>query len=194
MLGLLCENQMSMGFQLKVLASIAIFRTEIDSESVMQTSAKEATGLYHQHVMALPKEERRGTAAPFLLVVDSMIVQGQALAILTYPEGHKVRLAFTAYENYITVTSESQTDRLQILLEDFRFARFRTTHTKSRTLMEIGISPTASSHAAPILKAITQLANDALNGVVKAGVAPKTGMEVRIEQAMKALGLGSRRR
>jgi hypothetical protein len=128
------------------------------------------------------------------LVVDAMIVHGQALAILSYPEGHKVRLAFIAYEEHIASQLETPSDRASILLEDFRYARFRTTHTRSRTLMEIGLSPVASPQAAALLKSITMLGKAALNGVIKAGVAPKTGLENRIEQTMQAMGIGSRRR
>ena len=41
-------NQMAMNFQIKIAVSIVIFRTEIDSGSMLQTTAKKKTTTFHE--------------------------------------------------------------------------------------------------------------------------------------------------
>ena len=55
-------------------------------------------------------------------------------------------------------------------------------------MIELGVSPVRSQYAKPVLKTITKLVIDKFDGVVRSGIAPKTGLELRIEQALRSMG------
>ena len=58
-------NQLAMGLQVKVAASIVIFRTEMDAGTLLQTTAKEKTIAFHEAIQAVLKHEREGTMPLF---------------------------------------------------------------------------------------------------------------------------------
>jgi hypothetical protein len=186
LLGTIGSFVMSQALMIKVLASIAIFRTEIDSGGEMQLDAKSKTKDFHDHIQLIPKHERKATLPPYLLVADSCFTIGKKIALEDYDSEHAVHRAFAAYSDYLDQLDPPA--RAAALMEDWRYARFRTTHTASRSLLEIGVSPIASQYARPALKALIQLVTDKYNGVPKAGIAPKTRQEQRIEAALRAMG------
>jgi hypothetical protein len=185
-LGLLGQHTMTQALQVKILSSIAIFKEEVDSGGHVQVTAKQRTELFHEHVQALSQEERRGNMPPFLLVADTVVEECTDIAIKNYQEDHHTRRALSAYRQHLQ--SFEPAERLATLLEDWRFCRFKTTHTASRSMLEIGVSPACSEHARPVLKAILHVMKHEYNGVSKAGTAPKTRIEQRIEAAMRAMG------
>jgi hypothetical protein len=186
-LEMLGQSSLTQGYQIKILSSIVIFRTEVDSGLVMQTTAKERTGEYHLYVNALPQAERRGHTPPFVLVMVVAIEVGAQIARSKYPEDSSTVAAFTNYEQYLAQFEEGK-DRLNAILEDWRYARFRTTHQASRAILELGVSPICSAVARPLLKAIMKVTIDTMNGRKLEGVAPKTKVELRLEAALKQMG------
>jgi hypothetical protein len=181
------QHALSTSYQVKCVASIVIFRVEVKSGLPTQLAAKVNTGEYHVYINSLPQTERRGHLPPFVIVMMIIFEMAGAIAREKFPADSRVVAAFTAYEEYLA-SFEDERSKLEAVLEDWRFARFRTTHTQERPIIELGVSPIASPHAKPLLKAIFKVAMQEMEGVKKEGVAPKTKIEMRIEAALKAMG------
>jgi hypothetical protein len=93
-----------------------------------------------------------------------------------------------AFTDYLATLPEEPKDRLQLLLDDWRYARWRSTYKQQRAIFEIGISPIASRQAHDVLKSIIKLLAQTVDGELRHGIAPKTQLELRLEQALKGLG------
>ena len=144
-------SQLAMNLQIKIAVSIVIFRTELDAGTVLQEAAKEQTTKLHEMIQTVPKGERKGTMPPFLLFADSLIIEGTKIA-RSYGTETIVYQAFTEYSAYSDAMASG--DRVQALLEDWRLARFKTTYSKERCLIEFGVSPICSKYAKPVFKTI----------------------------------------
>ena len=79
-------NQLTMNLQVNIAASTVIFRTEMDANTILQTAAKEKTTQFHETTQAVPKNERKSTMPPSLLVANSLIVEGTKIARAYSPE------------------------------------------------------------------------------------------------------------
>jgi hypothetical protein len=189
LLAMLSTFMLSMSYQLKVVASIVVFRSELDSGGAMQLEAKRMTKDYHDHVQTLSKDERRGSIPPYILVILAIIDVGTKIAVELYQDAeHPIRKAFTVYASMLAQLSNP--DKMELLMDDWRYARFRTTHTAARSIMELGISPICCDEAKSLLRSIMKMVCDPdskMNGVKKQGVAPKTRIENRIEEAIRSL-------
>jgi hypothetical protein len=188
-MAMLATFSLSLSYQIKVVASIVVFRTELDTGGQMQVEAKRLTTEYHDHVHTLSKEERRGSIPPYILVILAIVDIGVQMATSLYGGAeHPVRKAFTAYANILSALSN--TDKMEQLMEDWRYARFRSTHTAVRSILELGISPVCCQEAKDLLRATMRMLIDpvsSMNGIKRQGVAPKTRIEHRIEEAIRSL-------
>jgi hypothetical protein len=98
-----------------------------------------------------------------------------------------IALAFTELQSVMKDFTPQQ--KIDYILAQFRYARFRTTWNKQRIIAEFGLAPTCSALTETILKAIIQLMVDFEEGVRKHGIAPKTQQELRVEKVLRDLGV-----
>jgi hypothetical protein len=141
----------------------------------------------------LSKQDRRSLGmAPHVVVMEGMVSEGQRVCVEREVEGRvdPVRAAFIAYEADLPTIPAK---RLERILDDWRYARWRSTYSKQTAIFEIGISPIASPLAHTTLKMILLLLTQTVDGEQRHGVAPKTQLELRLEQALKGLGAWEKR-
>jgi hypothetical protein len=175
--------------KLKVVHAIAVFKVEIDAKTTFELESKRRTSVYHDSVMELPKEQRRGSVAPFILQVEGTVDTGLAwIREHALHDDDPIVLAFTNYHESLQ-QEPSAAKRTQRLLADWRYFRYGTTWAKSRSMVEIGLSPIASKEATALLPAIIALMEIAAAGHQKHGVAPKSQLELRLEGILRSLGV-----
>ena len=92
---------------------------------------------------------------------------------------------FIAYSDQLP---DDPKERLTKLLDDWRYARCRSTYRSQRAIFEIGISPIAGKEAHDFFRKIIDLLAQTIDGELRHGIAPKTQLELRLEQALKGLG------
>jgi hypothetical protein len=185
--GMCIQHSLGVALTAKVAKSVGVFSTETDNQTVFQTSAKAKTQALHDRLMGVPKQQRKAIGLPpHALVVESTVEEGKKF---TAAKGDAELLApFTEYAQYLD-SVETPEERLELILSDFRYARWRTTFHKNRAIFELAVSPIASQQAHRLLKAVTKMLCKYAGGEAKHGIAPKSGLELRLEQALRAMGV-----
>jgi hypothetical protein len=102
-------------------------------------------------------------------------------------------LAFTAYSSQMEEVMATPEDKICHLLQDFRYFRYRTTWTKARIMVEIGLAPLASKLAQSLVRAWIRMFCRFSEGVQKHGIAPKSNVESRLEQVLRQLNVWKER-
>ena len=141
---------------------------------------------YHDQLMEMPKTWRRKCAPRFVLMIQGMI-DTAVMAPADLPEEDHWRRVFTEYSaELVSMTAEEKVDRL---LADRRYARWMKTHLRTRTIFEVATSPVASPIVGKDMTAFMKINNMNAGGEIKHGAVSKTAIELRLEQAMRSLGV-----
>ena len=163
-----------------------MFAAEADVQNEFQICCKKMTGDYHDQLVEMPKAHRRKCAPPFILVIDGMLVTAVKVAE-HLPEDDSLRRVFKVYPaELLNLTPEDKVNRL---LADWRYACWRNTHLRTRANFEVAISPVASPIAGKDMTAFMKISKLKAGGEIKSGAALKTAIELRLEQAMRSLGV-----
>jgi hypothetical protein len=185
---LMARHLLSVGLMAKVAKCVGIFSIDCEVESCFQVESKKRTTALHLMLRDLSKADRRKAGmSPHVVVMEAMLDEGIRVCNDRHIEA-KADGAKVAFTEYISTLPEDPKLRLVTLLDDWRYARWRSTYKQARAIFEIGISPIASKEAHQLLRFIIKLLAQTIDGELRHGIAPKTQLELRLEQALKGLG------
>jgi hypothetical protein len=185
---IMAKHLLTVGLQCKVAKCVGIFSIDTEVDSCFQVECKKRTTALHNMLAPLTKSERRRAGmAPHAVVMEGMLDEGIRVCNERHVES-KSDACKVAFTDYMATLPEEPKERLATLLDDWRYARWRSTYKQARAIFEIGISPIASRQAHDLLKAIIKLLAQTVDGELRHGIAPKTQLELRLEQALKGLG------
>ena len=151
-----------------------------------RTAAKAKTTEYHVALKDLSPQERSHALLPYVVVMDIVIDAAVKEGTKKFKEHSAARAAITSYEAYLK--EESKDDhhaRARLIMADWRYARFRNCYRKEFCLFEIGMAPTISDQAKAFYKSLRLILLS--YGTEKAGIAPKSGMERKVEALLGQL-------
>jgi hypothetical protein len=179
---------MSVSLMAKVAKCVGIFSIDTEVDSCFQVESKKRTTALHNMLTPLSKADRRKAGmSPHVVVMEAMLDEGVRVCNDRHIEG-KVDGCLLAFTDYMATLPEDPKQRMMLLLDDWRYARWRSTYKQARAIFEIGISPIASPQAHVLLKMMIRLLEHTIDGELRHGIAPKTQLELRLEQALKGLG------
>jgi hypothetical protein len=185
--GMCIQHSLGVALTAKVAKCVGVFSTETDTSTVFQLGAKKKTQALHDRLLTIPKNQRKAVGiAPHALVVEATAEVGMQL--LKEKGDTALLVPFTEYVHTLDVT-ETPEERLETILSDFRYARWRNTYHKNRSIFELAISPIASPQAHAFMKAVIKTLVKYCGGEMKHGIAPKSGLELRLEQALRSMGV-----
>ena len=173
-------------FELKVLKAISVDCTLLPASTALVTRAKADTKAKHNARKGFSKEELAAESPQYITVYYRTIEFGfelcHNLAVDT-PEYQRIN----AYWRELgQLKSKSMKDLEQRLLLDCRFARIRTCYDPNMAMLEMGIATMEDSVAA-VWVSIRHLMVTYSSAVIKRGIAPKSGLERRVEMQLRRL-------
>ena len=86
LVAVLGQKVMSLSLQTQILTSISIFQVDTTKDNAAQEEAKIRTTAYHNLWQTVPKEKRRGSPPPFILVIEASINISKLEVIEIYRE------------------------------------------------------------------------------------------------------------
>jgi hypothetical protein len=188
LLGMVASLGLTTSFQAKVNRSSIIDPIQVDNrDSRIQgllELIKTALSDYHKVMKAASKGEQEKAFPPFVVVwitfvnwlanVAPPILVGQVedLAVVSR---YATELAALPFDSQVT-----------LVLDQVRYARTRGTYAKRLTLIEVGVGCLAPESAKfwSVAKKVLKMG---FKGRARAGIAPKSGIERRIEATLKRL-------
>ena len=152
----------------------------------MQVLSKERTTALFVSIKDLSKEQKADAPPPFIVVAEAMIENSFEI-VSKIVEEVPAKTAISLY--WQELQSMSVQGRVDRILADFRYCRFRRTFSKETTMLEVGLSPTISTSAETAWMGIKWVLKHHCSGKEMHGIAPRSNIERRIEFALKKLGV-----
>jgi hypothetical protein len=185
---LMAKHLLSVGLMAKVAKCVGVFSIDTEVDSCFQNESTKTTTALHLMLAPRTKAERRKAGMPpHAAVMEAMLDEGLRVCNDRHIES-KVDGCRVVFIDYMATLPDDPKQRLTTLLDDWRYARWRSTYKQARAIFEIGISPIASPQAHKLLRMIIALLAQTVDGELRHGIAPKTQLELRLEQALKGLG------
>ena len=178
---------MTTSLQTKVVRSVVIFVLECKVNSPYQVAAKRKTKELHDALMSLDKDTRRKeTVPPFTVLMEGMV---ESLAATVESEADQSPEGKTCKEYCLEMQKQTGKQRVEWIIRDFRYGRWRGTWSKNRALFEVGLSPVCRPQGQEMLHAMTALLIKNAEAVPRHGIAPKGQLELRVEGILKKLNV-----
>ena len=171
-------------YQIKLVKSIYLFQVLQPFTSSFGTKTKQATQTLHDALAKMDNAKRRICLPPFAVAIAILLEPLCELATSALPGSPQLRDT-SRYRSTIKMLSPwVQASRL---LSDVRYARVLISYPREYSIMEIGLSPIASTETNRTCMALNYIATHSEKGVDKHGgllqrTTSKRGIEVLMEK------------
>jgi hypothetical protein len=186
---MLAQMVMAQGLAIKVLRSIGIDVENIPSNLAFIESSKSATKEYSTMASDVPAEKQSDLPPPYVLVWQALI--DWALAQVADHPGKWLNLEAALQEYNGKFDSEMEIlARMHLVSEMVRYTRIKTTYRPDRRILEVGtnLEPTAANLWIQIREGPLR----AVGSLPKRGIAPKGGLERRVEKVLRRIKVWGR--
>jgi hypothetical protein len=175
--------------KIKILASIGIDVEDIPNSSEMGfiELSKQDTSEYAKTNSTLPLEMRQTMPPPFVLVWKRVVEWGKGVIAKDPHKWAEAAQLFAAYEEQFSKI-EDQNERALAVAATVRYCRIRTTFRKERRILEVAAH--LETGADKVWEQL-RLMMETLGATRKHGIAPKSGIERRVEKVLKKLRAGN---
>jgi hypothetical protein len=188
---MIAQLTLSHGLSIKILRSVGIDVENIPALLAFIASSKHDTGEYSKMIAQLPKEKQSTMPPPYALVWLALTAWAKVQATFDPNKWPKLLPALVEYENAIKANCEDDPiQQMWNVTETVRYCRVKTTYDPQRRLLEVGTG--LEGGAAEILALIREGPLRAAGAVKKKGIAPKSGLERRVERVLRRLRVWGR--
>ena len=168
----------------KINRSIIIDSSRVDASLPFVFAASRDTKAYHERMSSLDWEMKQDMWPPYILVWLNLAIFIRTIVKEHLDEGSSDRADIVSYVDSLTPMSGAM--QALAICSQVRFCRLRTTFSKKLRILEVGVG-VMEPRAADTWHTGRALREENYSLKVMRGIAPKNGLEKRIEATLRKL-------